>query len=587
MFREVFGGAALVHFTSALPIYPAEDPVLMVPLEAATALFVISIVIISLVTFLVAVAATVILMKMRLRNRDANNSKEEDNQAYLELNLEEQELYFQSKEYIATNPYFRGDLTLSQNLLIQEKGVRAWEFVRDGMLTANDLLIVNKYELNFFKNFECSTQTNLPIPSTNEVYYFESKIYLLPNPEETTISIGLGIKPYPWFRLPGRHAHSISYDSDGFRRHNQPFKFLNEPPFPQLIEGDVVGIGYRVRSGTVFFTRNGKKLSELKIGGHIKNFRVPLQGQLFPIIGANNLCSVHVNVGQLGYVFIEGNVKKWGFAPLEGSGPAPPAYQKFNADILLERSEIDDENDLADRVNDFPPDFWDLAAGRRDDLLELGKFSYSAFNEASDDERITMNSLLPHEPPQYDYDSLIEDDADYTGEGRVPLTVGPTELNPDDAQLRNQLRDVEHTDTSAGKIDDGQPEEFPDSQVGGDGANVSAGIQTGGETPQTGDSLQSGDAPQTGDVPQQSGHTQRGDAVQAEDALSGDSLAINGSPQIDDAMLNTAEAGSVFQVKIPGANESPTEIQSELDSPTDDQTSAFPVDSHAEGEIEP
>ncbi|SGZ57446.1 CIC11C00000005862 [Sungouiella intermedia] len=331
-------------------------------------------------------------------------SREEDNQAYLELDLEEQELYYQSKEFLQANPYLRGDLTLSQNLSIQEKAIKAWEFVKDPMLTNNDLLIVNKCELNFFKNFECSAQTNLPIPQVNEVYYFESKIYSLPKPEETLISIGIGIKPYPWFRLPGRHTQSIAYDSDGFRRHNQPFKFNTESPFPKLIEGDVVGIGYRVRSGTVFFTRNGKKVSELKLGGHIKNFKIPHEGQLYPVIGANNLCSVHVNIGQMGYVFIEGNVKKWGFAPLEGTGPAPPAYNKFNGDILLERSEIDEENDLAERMNDFPPDFWDLQERDGEDYENQDKFSYNIHSDASLDERITLHSLIPNKPPSYDSD---------------------------------------------------------------------------------------------------------------------------------------------------------------------------------------
>lgn len=376
--------------------------------RTGSAVFVVSIVLLSVLAFAVLVAVTTCLVVTRRRRR-ALVGQEDDNQAYLELNLEEQELYFQSKEYLEANPYYRGELTLSQNLSIQEKGIRAWEFVKDAMLTSNDLLIVNKFELNFFKNFECSTLTNLPIPTANDVYYFESKIYSLPDPDSTLISIGMGVKPYPWFRLPGRHMHSISYDSDGYRRHNQPFEFKNDPPFPKLIEGDVVGIGYRVNSGTVFFTRNGKKLSELKIGGHIKNFKIPQHGQLYPIIGANNLCSVHVNIGQLGYVFIEGNVRKWRFAPLEGNGPAPPAYQKFNADILLERSEIDEDNDLADRINDFPPDFWDVNAGRSEDLLELGKFSYNAYSDASDDERITMNSLIPHEPPGYDSDGLSAD----------------------------------------------------------------------------------------------------------------------------------------------------------------------------------
>lgn len=370
---------------------------------SGTALF-ITMILISSLLILAMISMAIILFLRRIGdlNEDAI-SREEENQAYLELNLDEQELYFQSKEYLTTNPYFRGDLLLSQNLNIQERGIRAWEFVKDCMLTNNDLLIVNRFELNFFKKFECSTQTNLPIPTINDVYYFESKIYSLPHPDDTIISIGIGIKPYPWFRLPGRHAHSISYDSNGFRRHNQPFTPHIDPPFPTLIEGDVVGIGYRVRSGTVFFTRNGKKISELKIGGHIKNFKIPQEGQLYPIIGANNLCSVHVNVGQLGYVFIEGNVKKWGFAPLEGNGPAPPAYKKFNSDILLERSEVDDENELLERDNDFPPGFWDIHGEQEGVSLQSeDKFSYNAYgDDRSDDEQITLESLIPSHPPSY------------------------------------------------------------------------------------------------------------------------------------------------------------------------------------------
>ena len=79
------------------------------------------------------------------------------------------------------------------------------------------------------------------------------------------------------------------------------------------------------------------------------------QGSTLSTIGANNVCSVHVNLGQMGFVFIEGNVKHWGYAPLEGNGPAPPVYNKYNSDILLERSEMNDD-DLSER-NDFPQIF--------------------------------------------------------------------------------------------------------------------------------------------------------------------------------------------------------------------------------------
>lgn len=344
-------------------------------------------------------------------------SVQEDNRAYLELDLDEQELFFQAKEYLANFAYDTKELSLLQSLMVQEKAIRAWEFVLDPMLLHSDMIVVNRCELTFFKRFECSSQTNLPMPNTNDVYYFESKIYSLTRPDETIVSIGLGIHPYPWFRLPGRHAYSVCYDSDGYRRYNQPFKFSTPAPFPRLIEGDVVGIGYKTRTGTVFFTRNGKKLSELKIGGHVQNFKPPGNGRLYPIIGANNLCSVDVNIGQMGYVFIEANVKKWGFAPLKGTGPAPPAYQKFNGDILLERSEIHDENDLSERESDFPPDFW--VVHPNEGLEDIQKFSFNGYSDHSADERITLHSLIPELPPNYDSNELAPSDAEQPEESCI------------------------------------------------------------------------------------------------------------------------------------------------------------------------
>lgn len=114
-----------------------------------TVLFIIGIVALSIVLLLALLIATIVVFRRVGHLNEEGFSREEENQAYLELNLEEQELYFQSREYLTTNPYFRGDLLLSQNLSVQEKGIRAWEFVKDYMLTNNDLLIVNRFELNF------------------------------------------------------------------------------------------------------------------------------------------------------------------------------------------------------------------------------------------------------------------------------------------------------------------------------------------------------------------------------------------------------------------------------------------------------
>lgn len=56
----------------------------------------------------------------------------------------------------------------------------------------------------------------------------------------------------------------------------------------------------------------------------------------FPAIGANGPATVHVNLGQNGFNFIEANVKKWGLAPVTGSLAPPPPYGSEQGSILLE-----------------------------------------------------------------------------------------------------------------------------------------------------------------------------------------------------------------------------------------------------------
>ena len=127
-------------------------------------------------------------------------------------------------------------------------------------------------------------------------------------------------------RYLGWHKYSIAYTSTGHRRYNQPF---NGPTYgPQFVQGDVIGVGYRPRTGTIFFTRNGKKLDDVAHGLKSQN--------LFPAVGANGPCTVHVNFGQSGFVFIEANVKKWGLAPMTGSLAPPPPYGSEQGSILLE-----------------------------------------------------------------------------------------------------------------------------------------------------------------------------------------------------------------------------------------------------------
>ena len=144
-------------------------------------------------------------------------------------------------------------------------------------------------------------------------------------PLTTNVAVGLATKPYPSFRLPGHSRFSIAYHSNGDKSYNYPF---TSTTFNSVLkEGDVLGIGYRPRTGTVFYTRNGRKMDDAFTG--LMNYN------LFPTVGADGPCSVHVNLGQAGFVFIEANVKKWGLAPSVGTLAPPPAYGSERGSILL------------------------------------------------------------------------------------------------------------------------------------------------------------------------------------------------------------------------------------------------------------
>ena len=319
---------------------------------------------------------------------------ENDTTALTVLSPDDQEIYFQAKEYIKLNGFAKLNLANWQLDMIKEKGVHAWEFIETPE-NRHSITIENKTEITFkTKNIPISIQSNLPIPNTKDVYYIEFKIFQIPEEfkNNTLLSLGLSTYPYPSFILPGRYIHSVAYDSVGDRRHNYPFPLtefkLGYNAFPQLEKGDVVGIGFRRQTRVVFFTRNGKKLSESKVGGHV---RMPKNVQLFPTIGSINPCRVDVNFGQMGYVFIEANVKKWALGPLRGEQMPPPLYQRFNNDVLLDASDFEDIE---------LPEFEEVV--KNNELNQPAEFT----DDELDADEVTLRTL--EVPPNYDH--LIEDD---------------------------------------------------------------------------------------------------------------------------------------------------------------------------------
>ncbi|KAF9911836.1 Rsp5p-dependent ubiquitination, sorting of cargo proteins at the multivesicular body [Linnemannia zychae] len=213
------------------------------------------------------------------------------------------------------------DISLSQYLSIQEKGVSAWEFEPS---YDHQLYVHDRTELSFFDRV-ASVQTNLPLPKQQEVYYWEVKMF--EKSPRTTIAIGVATKPYPSTRLPGWNRHSVGYFSHNGQKYCNSL-WSGIPFGPTYFEGDVVGCGYRPRNGTIFFTRNGKRIDDAYTGYGRTN--------LFPTVGATGPCVLHINFGQSGFVFVEANVKKWGLAPAAGSLAPPPAYGSELGSILLE-----------------------------------------------------------------------------------------------------------------------------------------------------------------------------------------------------------------------------------------------------------
>ena len=169
-----------------------------------------------------------------------------------------------------------------------------------------------------------------------------------------------------------------AYESTGKLRINNAFGA--DTLLPKLEEGDVVGFGYRYSSGTIFITHNGKKMMDVTHKVGIDLFvglgamnaaytRTYTKDGLFEdpdnvsfrqkwselqafnngesssdYIDARNVISkdllqvhdpkedtvssdnieLHVNLGQLGFVFIEANVKKYAFGSVYGDIGIPP-----------------------------------------------------------------------------------------------------------------------------------------------------------------------------------------------------------------------------------------------------------------------
>ncbi|KAI8869484.1 hypothetical protein GQ42DRAFT_163388 [Ramicandelaber brevisporus] len=251
----------------------------------------------------------------------------------------EREMHERSLAYERAHPFgsVPTSITDDQQQAILDYGVAAWEMVVDAT-QATQVSVVERMDVVFNAAAQepemepaapVTVQSNLPIPRIESTYYFEVKLASLPL--GTTVVVGVSTKPYPLWRACGWNKYSIGFFTDtGNVFQDSPFCML--PVGEPCNENDIIGIGYQPNNGTLFFTRNGRRFRTVITGIHY---------DLFPTVSAvNGPARVSVNVGQVGFVFVEANVKKWGFAALEGAMSPPPAYGDNRGSLLLSSDDV-------------------------------------------------------------------------------------------------------------------------------------------------------------------------------------------------------------------------------------------------------
>lgn len=311
----------------------------------------------------------------------------------------EVEIYQRAKEYQLVNPpivkEFGTYLSTTDRQFIKDRGIQSYCFypsINDNVDEEGNFLpsfiVQDKLDVTFKEfNKSASTLLNYPLPfNKKDAVYFEVKVFRLPENSNSIFSIGLVTCPYPYFRIPGMSRYSIAYESTGKLRINNPFQASTL--LPRLQEGDVVGFGYRYKLGTIFITHNGKKMMDvthdvgidlfvslgclnasytrtytrdglledpdnveirealsegrdIELPKNILTVHDPYQGEQIE----SDEVELHVNLGQIGFVFIEANVKKYSFGSVLGEIGIPPSY---NGDEIK-------NNAILQKGDDLPP----------------------------------------------------------------------------------------------------------------------------------------------------------------------------------------------------------------------------------------
>ncbi|CCF57952.1 hypothetical protein KAFR_0D03040 [Kazachstania africana CBS 2517] len=415
-------------------------------------------------------------------SEDSVKFKEIERNEFKKMSNFEIQLYERCKEFQKLSPpnvsEFGTFLKSNDLTFIKDRGISSFYLlpsINDNVDIEGNFLpsfiVQDKLDVTFTKfNQSSSTIMNYPFPyNKKDAVYFEVKVFKHFNEHSNTIfSIGLTTIPNPYFRIPGTYKYSIAYESTGKLRINNPF--TASTLLPKLQEGDVVGFGYKYKTGTIFITHNGKKLMDVTQGVNIDLFvsigainasytrtytkdglledpdnvslrealsegrDIQLPEKIQKVHDPNNISDMiendevqlQLNLGQIGYVFIEANVKKYAFASVYGQIGVPPAYNgaELNKDIILQKGE------------ELPPSYLD---NNNDNIISIGTSTAGQLGllEGTSSDRRTSN-----------YSQNQSHDLQYE---RASSAYDQEHNAYDDALAENELSDNEGGNTKTAK----------------------------------------------------------------------------------------------------------------------------------------
>lgn len=205
---------------------------------------------------------------------------------------------------------------------ITEYGALAWEF--EPGLENHGIDVCNGSDISFTAG-EQSLLTALHFPSDQRVCYFEIRLDQLP--PGTNVAVGVAMKSYPPLRMAGWARNSVAYHSlDGSVYYSHPLDTCGQAGSAK--ESDTLGVGWRPRSGKIFFAING---------AIICHARTPwAQRKVYPVVSADGPCRISINAGMRAFVLAQANMRGWELGSPEGERAPPPAYHNPSDTVLLD-----------------------------------------------------------------------------------------------------------------------------------------------------------------------------------------------------------------------------------------------------------